>query len=160
MLKQQLLIASFLLTKEIYFIGNYVINIEGHVCWNNYCWLFLFCWPRKTNFSFPSVCQLNKWKFAISVFNLQKTNKSCHFPCVCVCVCVRVHVWMCVCVYIYAQISNGKWKTEALPICLNPFTVCSSCKRKFKVNPFVNEESNRSLQTDHADYMDLPIYGT
>ncbi len=37
------------------------------------------------------------------------------------------------------ETSNRKWKTEAQVIFLNLFTVCSSCKRKFVVRPFVNK---------------------
>jgi hypothetical protein len=39
---------------------------------------------------------------------------------------------------------NGKWKTKAKVVSLNPFTVCSSCKRKFVVCPFLNEETDGS----------------
>ncbi len=35
-----------------------------------------------------------------------------------------------------------KWKAEAKAIFLNQFTVCSSCKRKFVICPFVDEETN------------------
>jgi hypothetical protein len=31
---------------------------------------------------------------------------------------------------------------EALAIFLNPFTICSSCKQKLVVCPFVDEETN------------------
>ncbi len=37
---------------------------------------------------------------------------------------------------------HGKRKTEIQAIFLNPFTVGSSCKRKFVVCPFVDEEPN------------------
>jgi hypothetical protein len=37
---------------------------------------------------------------------------------------------------------KNKWKREAQVIFLNPFTVCSSCKQKFIVCPFVDEEPN------------------
>jgi hypothetical protein len=37
-----------------------------------------------------------------------------------------------------------KQKTEAQPIFLNPFTVCSSCKWKFVFCQFFNEEINGS----------------
>jgi hypothetical protein len=40
--------------------------------------------------------------------------------------------------------SNGKRKTEALPVFLNAFTVCSSCKRTFVLCPFVDEETSGS----------------
>jgi hypothetical protein len=66
------------------------------------------------------------------------------------------------CTYIYINciseaVSNGKRKTEAREISSNPFTVCSSCKQKFVVNPFVYKETNGSypLQTDKTG---LPIY--
>jgi hypothetical protein len=39
---------------------------------------------------------------------------------------------------------NREWKTEAQTISLNLFTVYSSCKRKFVVCPFVDEETNGS----------------
>ncbi len=35
-----------------------------------------------------------------------------------------------------------KRKTEAQAIFLNPFTICSSCKQKFVVCPFVDEDTN------------------
>ncbi len=37
-----------------------------------------------------------------------------------------------------------KRKTEVQAIFLNPFTMCSSCKWKFVICPFANEEKNRS----------------
>ncbi len=37
-----------------------------------------------------------------------------------------------------------KRKTEAQAIFLNPFTVCSSCKQKFVVCPFADEETDGS----------------
>ncbi len=46
--------------------------------------------------------------------------------------------------YLYDAISNVKRKTEAQTIILNLFTVCSSCKRKFVVCPFVYKETNGS----------------
>jgi hypothetical protein len=33
---------------------------------------------------------------------------------------------------------------EAQAIFLHPFTICSSCTRKFVVFPFIDEETNRS----------------
>ncbi len=44
--------------------------------------------------------------------------------------------------YISAAVSNGKRKHR--PIFLIPFTICSSCKRKFVVFPFVYAETNAS----------------
>ncbi len=37
-----------------------------------------------------------------------------------------------------------KRKTEVQAIFFNPFTVCSLCKRKFVVCPFIDEETNGS----------------
>jgi hypothetical protein len=42
---------------------------------------------------------------------------------------------------------NIKRKTEAQVISLNLFTICSSCKRKSVVCPFVNEETNKTKRT-------------
>jgi hypothetical protein len=53
-------------------------------------------------------------------FHLQQTNRSLPFP------------------------FSGKQKTEAHALFLDPFTVCSSCKRKFVVCPFVDERTNGS----------------
>jgi hypothetical protein len=36
-----------------------------------------------------------------------------------------------------------KQETEAQAISLNLFTICSSCKQKFVVCPFADEENNR-----------------
>ncbi len=46
---------------------------------NAYC-LPIVCWPRYTNFCFPFMFALKKWKFSVSVFHLQQTNGCCHFP--------------------------------------------------------------------------------
>jgi hypothetical protein len=55
------------------------------------------------------------------------------------------------------KISNGKRKKKAQAIFLNPFTVCSSCKRKFVVCPFVDEETNGSFP--FADGLNGPRNG-
>ncbi len=47
-------------------------------------------------------------------------------------------------IYVYVC-CRFKWKTEAHAIFLNPFTVCSSYKRKFIVVPFADEVTNRTL---------------
>jgi hypothetical protein len=44
--------------------------------------------------------------------------------------------------FVYGYGSDGKWKTKAKAIFLNLFTFCSSCKRKFVVCLFVDEETN------------------
>jgi hypothetical protein len=59
-----------------------------------------------------------------------------------------------------------KQKTEAQAVFLNPFTVCSSSKRKFVVCPFVDEETNGSypfgygLNRLHAQKRTLSSYET
>ncbi len=40
--------------------------------------------------------------------------------------------------------TKKKQKAEVQVIFRNPFTVCSLCKRRFVVCPFVNEETNGS----------------
>jgi hypothetical protein len=56
---------------------------------------------------------------------------------------ISLHIYIYI--YIYIQICCCyKRKTEAQPIFLIPFTVCSSCKRKFVVSLFVDEDTNRS----------------
>jgi hypothetical protein len=53
-------------------------------------------------------------------------------------------------IYIYVAVSNGKWKTEAQAIFLNPFTVCSSCIGKLSfVRLFAKKQTEViRLQTD------------
>jgi hypothetical protein len=50
--------------------------------------------------------------------------------------------------YIYAAVSNGKQKTDAQVIFIDPFTIFALCKQKFVVCPFVDEETNGSYQMD------------
>jgi hypothetical protein len=45
---------------------------------------------------------------------------------------------------VFMKKSNGKLKTEAQDIFLNPITISSSCKCKFVVCPIVDEERNES----------------
>ncbi len=126
--------------------------IVEHVCWNsNPRLLIIVCRPWKTNVRFLFPFAAIKRKFAVSVFSFQQTNRNCRFLLVPLFVCVGVLGCVCVCVYLclylyfylYAAISNGKQKTEAQTIFLNPFTVCSSWKRKFVICPFLDKETNR-----------------
>jgi hypothetical protein len=48
---------------------------------------------------------------------------------------------MCIYVYLYCC---SKRKMEAQVIFFNPYTLCSSCKRKFVICLCVDEETNRS----------------
>jgi hypothetical protein len=93
--------------------------------------------PTKENFRFPFPLAANKRKFAISVLYLQKTNGSCHFQ--------FAETWKDG--HIDMEIlkkGDNKRKTEAHAIFLNTFTVCSSCKWKFVICSFVDEETNGS----------------
>ncbi len=63
---------------------------------------------------------------------------------------ISIYIYISIYVFIHTSISiftvyiccRVKQKTEAQAIFLNPFSVCSSCKRKFVVCPFVYEETN------------------
>jgi hypothetical protein len=60
--------------------------------------------------------------------------------------CIYIYIFT-IYIYIYINIYlcfHYKRKSEAQAIFLNLFTVCSSCKRKFVVCPFVYEETNGS----------------
>ncbi len=90
----------------------------------------------------------------MSVFHLQPTNGSRCFPLVpfsgCIyCIYSETAAYIYVDIYLdiymlFSAVSNGKRKTEAETIFLNPFTRCSSCKRKFVVCLFVDKETNES----------------
>ncbi len=72
--------------------------------------------------------------------------------CVCNCegvgvgvfVCAYICIYLCIYLYLHAAVSNGKQKNGSPGDFLNPFTVGSSCQRKFVVCPFVDEKINRS----------------
>ncbi len=92
-----------------------LIAIDGHVCWNSNCQLpLVICRLRKTNFRFPF--SANKWKLVVSVFRFPFAANKRKF-----------------------QTENGSPGNF-----LNPFTVCSPCKRNFVVCPFADENTNRS----------------
>jgi hypothetical protein len=57
---------------------------------------------------------------------------------------VYVYVYIYIYIYIYTAVSNGKWKTEAGAIFPSLITICSQCKLKFVIGPFVYEETNES----------------
>ncbi len=73
-------------------------------------------------------------------FRQEQTNGKCRFQFfpffVCVGMCVFMYVYIYKYIYLYshlnfyAAVSNVKRKMKAQAIFLNPFTVCSSCKRK------------------------------
>jgi hypothetical protein len=96
--------------------------IDRHFCCNNNRRLqFILCQPWKTTFQFPFPCAANKWKFVVSVFRLRYSGNR--------------EIW---------RHGNIRQKTEVQAIFLIPFTVCLSCKRKFVVSLFADEEKNRS----------------
>jgi hypothetical protein len=73
---------------------------------------------------------------------LQKQTEICRFrwfcfPYICM-ICIYIRV--CVSICIYAAISNG----SPGKFFLNPFTMCSLCKRKFVICPFVDEVTSGS----------------
>ncbi len=58
------------------------------------------------------------------------------------------------------DMEKGKTETEAQAICLNPFTVCFLCKRKFVICLFADEETNKSYPFAKGlnGLKELPIY--
>ncbi len=117
-----------------YLIMIYSTIIDRRVCWNCNRWLpFIVCRPRKTNFCFV----------------LQQTNGSCRFllvPFPGIYELKRQHIYKLPFHEIYIC---GKWNTSQV-IFLKPFTFCSSCKWKFFICQFVDNETNWSypLQTE------------
>ncbi len=108
-------------------------------------------WARNVNHRLPFVvCRLRKTNFR---FRLQQRNGSWCFPLdMCILKWQHMYVYLYI-LYIYTHTENGtilyicrcfKWKTEAQAILLNPFTVCTSCKRMFVGCLLVDEETNRS----------------
>ncbi len=88
----------------------------------------VYCLPTKEN------------NLSFSIFRLQQTNQSCCFPLV----SFSIYVFICIYyiyiqIYIYTTISNGKPKTGAQVIFLDLFTVCSLCKWKFVICPFIDK---------------------
>ncbi len=135
------------------------ITLDGYICGNSHCWPpLIICQPRKNfrlSFLFPFAA--NEQKFAVSIFCLQKRNESCRFPLVPFSVCRVPETWR----HGHGDLETWRWrhgnmdgtwrhgdmvkrKTEAQPILLIPFTVCSSCKQKFVFSPFVDRETIRS----------------
>jgi hypothetical protein len=93
----------------------------------------------------------NKLLFSISIFSKQmegcrfsflfSANKG-RFLLVPFFIYIYIMKWNYI--YIYAAISNRKQRKETHVIFHNPFAVCSSCKLKFVVCPFVDEDTNVS----------------
>jgi hypothetical protein len=65
----------------------------------------------------------------------QGKNLCFRFPHIHVYIHIHIHVDKHIHLCMYASISNGKQKTEAQAIFLNPFTICSSAKGSY---PFAN----------------------
>jgi hypothetical protein len=73
-----------------------------------------------------------------------KKNGNCHFPYTYIHISIYIYtkngtIYINMCIYCT---SKRKRKTEAQVFFLNLFSVCSSCKLKFFVCPFVNVETN------------------
>jgi hypothetical protein len=82
----------------------------------------------------------------------------CLYGCMYVCMSVCMSEGVCVCrfifissfvliflflfIFIFIVICWFQMENGSPGACLNPFTVCSSCKRKFVVFPLVDEETN------------------
>ncbi len=116
---------------------------DGHVCLNSNCHLqFIVCQPRKKNFRFLFPLAPKLMKFVVYIFCLQQINVSCRFLLVLLSLYIYIYIQ-------YAAVSNQKWKTDAQAIFLNPFMVCSLCKWKFVVCPFVDNESNGNYPFAH-----------
>jgi hypothetical protein len=135
-----------------------VIIIDGHVCRNSnrllgtvYLVPFIFADQGKQT----------------SLFHLQQRNGRCHFH---QDTLKRQHIYLNIYIYIflyiflkifiyyifilyiiliyifvYAAVKRKNGKKDQV-IFLNPFTVCSLCKWKLAVCPFVDEQTNRSYQ--------------
>jgi hypothetical protein len=89
--------------------------------------LFIVCRPRKTNFrGFAPNKRLDIYSIYINIY-------------------VDIDIYI-----LHFMKKKIICKTEAQAIFLNPFTVRSSCKRKFIVCPFVDEETTEviHLQTE------------
>jgi hypothetical protein len=70
------------------------IGIDGHVCWNSKRrLLFIFCWPRKTNFHFPfTINKRGGFPFLFSVCSEQ--TKAAVF-------CIYIYIYQNSSIYIY-----------------------------------------------------------
>ncbi len=76
----------------------------------------IICRPRKTNFRFPFLFAANKRSFVVSIS---------------------------IYLYLYSAVKQ-KTENQKPRLFLNPFTICSACKQRFVVFPFVDKETNRS----------------
>jgi hypothetical protein len=76
---------------------------------------------KGNKFQFPFLFAANKQKFAIFVFGLQKTKRSCHFPYIYDAILIYVYRYIHIHAenYIYDAVSNRKRKLEAQAIFLN-----------------------------------------
>ncbi len=86
-------------------------------------------------------------------FSFATNTRSCHFPIVLfsayIYILKKQHIYryiiliyIYIYLYIYGTVSNGKRKPQRFK--KNPFTICSSCKRKFVICPLVYQVTNRS----------------
>ncbi len=85
--------------------------------------------------------------FPFSVCSKQTENAvSVSSFCVCVFIYIYIYIYTYIYIYIYSIFISYYFKqiieSGSPAIFLNPFTVCSSCKWKFFVGPFVDKETN------------------
>ncbi len=120
---------------------------------------------KENKLSFCFLFAENKWKTTVSVFRIyiymdKYWNGSIYSIYIYISISLFVYIYvmymymdmyMYIYKYIYAAVSNGKQKNRSPVIFLNPFTVCSSCRRKFVVCPFVYEERNGSLHLNRLN---------
>jgi hypothetical protein len=114
------------------------LNIDGHIFWNSKRWfLFIVCWPEKTNFYVPlSICSKQT---KVTIFRIYTSISTSVYPYL----YIYIYNYISASIYyIYDTISIVKWKMEAQAIFPNLFAVCSLCKRKFVVCPFVFENTS------------------
>jgi hypothetical protein len=104
------------------------------VCWNSKRQFpFYICRPRKTNWHFPyigiyrTVCI----KTAVFIYNIYIWR---HIYIYIYTHNIYTHI-LRISIYLYVFMLLFQTETEVQAIFLNPFTICSSCKRKFVVCP-------------------------
>jgi hypothetical protein len=69
-----------------------------------------------------------------------------------------IYIFLFLFIFTFTNIfCHFKQKTDAQAILLNLFTVCSSCKPKFVVRPFVDEETFANGQNGFAHQCKIPI---
>jgi hypothetical protein len=101
------------------------------------CFFGLSCFFNNTDDSQDLSCVFTFDKFLFFVlFAAKKRKLTFSVFCIYTYICIKILA------YVYIYMLCFKRKSEAQAIFLNQFTICSSCKRKFVICPFVDEETN------------------